>query len=128
MLIFLEVPSKVHLSNLSTPKACILLCRPSARGTQDTNSSDLISFNYRCWIANPYIHYTVNISYFALVFIFMTGIFTFLTTVVNAKLLRVTDGKRKTFRKQLMMVLSLFLLFGLSWSVAVTNLVALPSH
>ncbi|KAF4101828.1 adhesion G-protein coupled receptor G2-like isoform X2 [Onychostoma macrolepis] len=72
-----------------------------------------------CWIANPYIHYTVNIGYFALVFIFMTGIFiTILTTFVHAKHLRATDGKRKTFRKQLMMVLSLFLLFGLTWSVA----------
>ncbi|XP_058605957.1 adhesion G-protein coupled receptor G2-like [Onychostoma macrolepis] len=72
-----------------------------------------------CWIANPYILYTVNIGYYALVFIFTTGIFiTILTRIVQARRLRATDGKRKTFRKQLMMVLSLFLLFGLTWSVA----------
>ncbi|KAF4101831.1 hypothetical protein G5714_016631 [Onychostoma macrolepis] len=72
-----------------------------------------------CWITNPYIHYTVNIGYYALVFIFTTGIFiTILTRIVQVRRLRATDGKRKTFRKQLMMVLSLFLLFGLTWSVA----------
>ncbi|XP_016329563.1 adhesion G-protein coupled receptor G2-like [Sinocyclocheilus anshuiensis] len=72
-----------------------------------------------CWITNPFIHYAVNIGYYALVFIFTTGIFiTILTRIVQARCLRATDGKRKTFRKQLMMVLSLFLLFGLTWSVA----------
>ncbi|XP_050959308.1 adhesion G-protein coupled receptor G2-like [Labeo rohita] len=71
-----------------------------------------------CWITNPYIHYIVNIGYYALVFIFTTGIFIMIVTkVVQARIIRATDGKRKTFRKQLMMVLSLFLLFGLTWSV-----------
>ncbi len=40
------------------------------------------------------------------------------TKVVQARNIKATDSKRKTFRKQLMMVLSLFLLFGLTWSVA----------
>ncbi len=40
------------------------------------------------------------------------------TKVVQARNIEAVDGKRKTFRKQLMMVLSLFLLFGLTWSVA----------
>ncbi|XP_059411493.1 adhesion G-protein coupled receptor G2-like isoform X3 [Carassius carassius] len=72
-----------------------------------------------CWITNPVILYTVNIGYYTLVFIFTTGIFiTILTRIVQARRLRAIDGKRKTFRKHLMMVLSLFLLFGLTWSVA----------
>uniref|UniRef100_A0A9J7XTI6 Adhesion G-protein coupled receptor G2-like n=1 Tax=Cyprinus carpio carpio TaxID=630221 RepID=A0A9J7XTI6_CYPCA len=72
-----------------------------------------------CWITNSYIHYIVNIGYYALVFVFTTGIFiTILTKIVQARNIKATDGKRKTFRKQLMMVLSLFLLFGLTWSVA----------
>ncbi|XP_043088436.1 adhesion G-protein coupled receptor G2-like [Puntigrus tetrazona] len=72
-----------------------------------------------CWITNPYIHYIVNIGYYALVFIFTTGIFIMIVTkVVQARNIKAVDGKRKTFRKQLMMVLSLFLLFGLTWSVA----------
>ncbi|KAF4101829.1 hypothetical protein G5714_016629 [Onychostoma macrolepis] len=72
-----------------------------------------------CWITNRYIHYTVNIGYYALVFIFTTGIFIMIVTkVVQTRNTKATDGKRKTFRKQLMMVLSLFLLFGLTWSVA----------
>ncbi|XP_026142456.1 adhesion G-protein coupled receptor G2-like [Carassius auratus] len=72
-----------------------------------------------CWITNFYIHYTVNIGYYALVFIFTTGIFIMIVTkVVQARNIKAVDGKRKTFRKQLMMVLSLFLLFGLTWSVA----------
>ncbi|XP_016414722.1 adhesion G-protein coupled receptor G2-like [Sinocyclocheilus rhinocerous] len=72
-----------------------------------------------CWITNPYIHYIVNIGYYALVFVFTTGVFIMIVTkVVQARNIRSTDDKRKTFRKQLMMVLSLFLLFGLTWSVA----------
>ncbi|RXN05599.1 adhesion G- coupled receptor G2-like protein [Labeo rohita] len=72
-----------------------------------------------CWITNPYIHYIVNMGYYSLVFIFTTGIFIMIVTkVVYVRIIRATDDKRKTFRKQLMMVLSLFLLFGLTWSVA----------
>ncbi|XP_077052944.1 adhesion G-protein coupled receptor G2-like [Siphateles boraxobius] len=75
-----------------------------------------------CWITDPIIHYIVNIGYYILVFIFTTGIFiTIFTRVVQARRIRATDGKRKTFRKQLMMVLSLFLLFGLTWAVAFFN-------
>ncbi|RXN35035.1 adhesion G- coupled receptor G2-like protein [Labeo rohita] len=71
-----------------------------------------------CWITNSYIHYIVNIGYYALVFIFTTGIFIIIVTkVVQGRNIKAVDGKRKTFRKQLMMVLSLFLLFGLTWSV-----------
>ncbi|XP_016144899.1 G-protein coupled receptor 56-like [Sinocyclocheilus grahami] len=72
-----------------------------------------------CWTTNPYIHYIVNIGYYALVFVFTTGVFIMIVTkVVQARNIKAVDGKRKTFRKQLMMVLSLFLLFGLTWSVA----------
>ncbi|KTG37725.1 hypothetical protein cypCar_00018335, partial [Cyprinus carpio] len=72
-----------------------------------------------CWTTNPYIHYIVNIGYYALVFVFTTGIFIMIVTkVLQARNLKMVDSKRKTFRKQLMMVLSLFLLFGLTWSVA----------
>ncbi|KAL0169076.1 hypothetical protein M9458_033672, partial [Cirrhinus mrigala] len=57
-----------------------------------------------------------NIGYYALVFIFTAAIFiTILTKVVQARNTKLVDGKRKTFRKQLMMVLSLFLLFGLTY-------------
>ncbi|XP_050959085.1 adhesion G-protein coupled receptor G2-like [Labeo rohita] len=66
-----------------------------------------------CWITDFYIHYLVNISYYALVFILIVII-----AIVQTRNRRAIDGKRKTFRKQLMMVLSLFLLFGLTWSVA----------
>ncbi|XP_039519039.1 adhesion G-protein coupled receptor G2-like [Pimephales promelas] len=72
-----------------------------------------------CWITDLLIHYVVNIGYYILVFIFTTGIFiTIVTRVVQSRRIRATDGKRSTFRKQLMMVLSLFLLFGLTWAVA----------
>ncbi|XP_056107550.1 adhesion G-protein coupled receptor G2-like [Rhinichthys klamathensis goyatoka] len=72
-----------------------------------------------CWITDTLIHYVVNIGYYILVFIFTTGIFiTIFTRVVQSRRIRATDGKRSTFRKQLMMVLSLFLLFGLTWAVA----------
>ncbi|XP_048048073.1 adhesion G-protein coupled receptor G2-like [Megalobrama amblycephala] len=72
-----------------------------------------------CWITDPLIHYIVNIGYYTFVFIFTTGIFIMIVTkIVQARHIRAPDGKRKTFRKQLMMVLSLFLLFGLTWAVA----------
>uniref|UniRef100_A0A9J7Y2X9 Adhesion G-protein coupled receptor G2-like n=1 Tax=Cyprinus carpio carpio TaxID=630221 RepID=A0A9J7Y2X9_CYPCA len=66
-----------------------------------------------CWISNFYIHYIVNISFYALVLIFIIIV----TRIVQTRNMRSTEDKRKTFRKQLMMVLSLFLLFGLTWSV-----------
>ncbi|XP_077052946.1 adhesion G-protein coupled receptor G2-like [Siphateles boraxobius] len=72
-----------------------------------------------CWITDLLIHYIVNIGYYALVFIFTTGIFIMIVTnILQARHIKAADGKRKTFRKQLMMVLSLFLLFGLTWAVA----------
>ncbi|XP_026140998.1 adhesion G-protein coupled receptor G2-like [Carassius auratus] len=72
-----------------------------------------------CWITNSYIHYIVNIGYYALVFIFTTGIFIMIVTkIIQSRIIKATEDKRKTFRKHLMMVLSLFLLFGLTWSVA----------
>ncbi|KTF86905.1 hypothetical protein cypCar_00040728 [Cyprinus carpio] len=114
--------------NYNTPRLCVFSAFPApiviaiaSVGEYTTvilkTTSGKIS--RMCWITNPFIHYTVNIGYYALVFIFTTGIFiTILTRIVQARRLRATDGKRKTFRKQLMMVLSLFLLFGLTWSVA----------
>ncbi|KAK9960285.1 hypothetical protein ABG768_010358 [Culter alburnus] len=72
-----------------------------------------------CWITDPLIHYIVNVGYYALVFFFTTGVFIMIVTkIVQARHIKAADGKRKTFRKQLMMVLSLFLLFGLTWAVA----------
>ncbi|XP_039519040.1 adhesion G-protein coupled receptor G6-like [Pimephales promelas] len=72
-----------------------------------------------CWITDPLIHYIVNLGYYALVFIFTTGVFIMIVTkIVQARHIKVADGKSCTFRKQLMMVLSLFLLFGLTWAVA----------
>ncbi|XP_067223042.1 adhesion G-protein coupled receptor G2-like [Chanodichthys erythropterus] len=76
-------------------------------------------FLLRCWITDLVIHYIVNIGYYTLVFIFTTGIFiTICTRIIQTRRRRAADGKKKTFRKQLMMVLSLFLLFGLTWAVA----------
>ncbi|XP_067310872.1 adhesion G-protein coupled receptor G2-like [Pseudorasbora parva] len=72
-----------------------------------------------CWITDNLLHYIVNIGYYALVFIFTTGILIMIVTkIVQARHIKATNGKKKTFRKQLMMVLSLFLLFGLTWGVA----------
>ncbi|XP_073784081.1 adhesion G-protein coupled receptor G1 isoform X2 [Danio rerio] len=72
-----------------------------------------------CWITNPLIHYVLNTGYYIFVFIFTIGIFiTILTRIIQSRRIRATEGKRQTFRKQLMMVLSLFLLFGLTWAVA----------
>ncbi|TRY83551.1 hypothetical protein DNTS_016261 [Danionella cerebrum] len=73
----------------------------------------------RCWIDNIYIHYILNTGYYILIFIFTAGIFiTILTRVVQLGLIQVSEGRRKTFQKQMMLLLSLFLLFGLTWSVA----------
>ncbi|XP_026142495.1 adhesion G-protein coupled receptor G5-like isoform X2 [Carassius auratus] len=82
----------------------------------NTTSGKIIQM---CWTTNPYIHYIVNIGYYALVFIFTAGIFIMIVTkIIQSRIIRSTEDKRKTFRKHLMMVLSLFLLFGLTWSVA----------
>ncbi|XP_056332392.1 adhesion G-protein coupled receptor G5-like [Danio aesculapii] len=73
-----------------------------------------------CWITNPFIHYILNTGYYIFVFIFTIVIFiiTILTRIIQSRDTRAIVGKRQTFRKQLMMVLSLFLLFGLTWAVA----------
>ncbi|XP_067310557.1 adhesion G-protein coupled receptor G6-like [Pseudorasbora parva] len=72
-----------------------------------------------CWITDPFIHYIVNIGYYAFVFIFTTGIFLMIATkIVQAQQIKVSDGRRNKFGKQVLTVLSLFLLFGLTWAVA----------
>ncbi|XDV43807.1 hypothetical protein PO909_012212, partial [Leuciscus waleckii] len=46
-----------------------------------------------CWITDPLIHYIVNIGYYALVFIFTTGIFIMIITkIVQARHIRAPDG------------------------------------
>ncbi|XP_068070592.2 uncharacterized protein isoform X2 [Danio rerio] len=72
-----------------------------------------------CWITDLYIQYIVNIGFYSLVFIFTTFIFIIIVTkIFQSRDIRATEGKRLTFKKQLMMVLSLFFLFGLTWAVA----------
>ncbi|XP_051578790.1 adhesion G-protein coupled receptor G2-like isoform X5 [Myxocyprinus asiaticus] len=72
-----------------------------------------------CWITNPYVHYIVNIGYYALVFIFTTGIFIMMVTkIIQSRNINVGDVKKTTFKKQLTMILSLFFLFGLTWGIA----------
>nr|XP_021326603.1 adhesion G-protein coupled receptor G6-like [Danio rerio] len=72
-----------------------------------------------CWITDLFIQYIVNIGFYSLVFIFTTIIFIIsVTNIFQSRDIRATEGKRLTFRKQLMMVLSLFFLFGLTWAVA----------
>ncbi|XP_068073930.2 adhesion G-protein coupled receptor G2-like [Danio rerio] len=72
-----------------------------------------------CWITDLFIQYIVNIGFYSLVFIFTTIIFIIIVTnIFQSRDIRATEGKRLMFRKQLMMVLSLFLLFGLTWAVA----------
>ncbi|XP_051501828.1 adhesion G-protein coupled receptor G2-like isoform X2 [Myxocyprinus asiaticus] len=84
-----------------------------------------------CWITNPYIHYIVNIGYYALVFIFTTGIFIMMVTkIIQARNIKVGDVKKTTFKKQLTMILSLLFLFGLTWGIAFFSYgpMAIPSY
>ncbi|XP_052001425.1 adhesion G-protein coupled receptor G6-like isoform X2 [Xyrauchen texanus] len=72
-----------------------------------------------CWITNPYVHYIGNIGYYALVFIFTTGIFIMMVRkILQSRNIKVGDVKKTTFKKQLTMILSLFVLLGLTWGIA----------
>ncbi|XP_057200356.1 adhesion G-protein coupled receptor G2-like isoform X1 [Triplophysa rosa] len=72
-----------------------------------------------CWITNHYIHYIVNIGYYSLVFSFTTGVFVMIVTkMIQARNVRVADVKKAALKKRLLMILSLFVLLGLTWAVA----------
>ncbi|XP_073725952.1 uncharacterized protein [Misgurnus anguillicaudatus] len=82
-------------------------------------SIKISSTSQMCWIENIYIHYIVNIGYYSIVFCFTSGIFIMIVTkIIQARNVKVGDVKRLTFKKQMLMILSLFLLFGLTWGVA----------
>ncbi|XP_065105207.1 adhesion G-protein coupled receptor G1 [Paramisgurnus dabryanus] len=82
-------------------------------------SIKISSTSQMCWINNIYIHYIVNIGFYSIVFCFTTGIFIMIVTkIIQARNVKVGDVKRLTFKKQMLMILSLFLLFGLTWGFA----------
>ncbi|KAA0711609.1 Adhesion G-protein coupled receptor G6 [Triplophysa tibetana] len=72
-----------------------------------------------CWITNHYIHYIVNIGYYSLVFSFTAGVFVLIVAkMIQARNMRVGDVKKATLKRRVMMILSLFVLLGLTWAVA----------
>ncbi|XP_056624081.1 adhesion G-protein coupled receptor G2-like isoform X2 [Triplophysa dalaica] len=72
-----------------------------------------------CWITNHNIHYIVNIGYYSLVFSFTAGVFVMIVAkLIQARNMRVGDVKKATLKTRVMMILSLFVLLGLTWAVA----------
>lgn len=73
---------------------------------------------FRCWISNPIIHQAVNISYYAVVFVFTFGI---LITVPQIVRFTPATGKiqhNHSVKKNCFSVLSLLCLLGVTWAFA----------
>ncbi|XP_031436418.1 adhesion G-protein coupled receptor G2-like [Clupea harengus] len=74
---------------------------------------------HMCWITNPMVHYVVNIGYYGVVFLFTLGIFfVIVQRIIMARKLKVQDAKTPSTSKNLMTIMSLFALLGLTWGVA----------
>ncbi|KAK1792974.1 hypothetical protein P4O66_001692 [Electrophorus voltai] len=69
-----------------------------------------------CWITNKYVHYLVNIGYYAIIFIFTTLIFILIAQKITQARFMKADTKVTT--RKLSSILSLFVLLGLTWGVA----------
>ena len=65
------------------------------------------------------VHYVVNIGYYGVVFLFTLGIFfVIVQRIIMARKLKVQDAKTPSTSKNLMTIMSLFALLGLTWGVA----------
>lgn len=73
----------------------------------------------RCWLTDTTVHYVVNIGYYVAVFIFTLGIFVVVVRrILMARKLKVKDAKTPSTSKNLMAIMSLLALLGLTWGVA----------
>ncbi|XP_062379452.1 adhesion G protein-coupled receptor G3-like isoform X2 [Sardina pilchardus] len=72
-----------------------------------------------CWITDTMVHYVVNIGYYAMVFLFTLGIFCVVVQrILMSNKLMVKDAKTPSVSKNLMAIMSLLALLGLTWGVA----------
>lgn len=77
-----------------------------------------VYFYFSCWTTDASIPYAVNMSYFALIFLFNTGIL--ITVSFKIFMLRKADNKTKTVNvcKNVSTVLGLMCLLGTTWGLA----------
>ncbi|KAG5266197.1 hypothetical protein AALO_G00250850 [Alosa alosa] len=72
-----------------------------------------------CWIKDTTVHFVVNIGYYALVFLFTLGIFfVVVQKILMSSKLKVKDAKTPSVSKNIMAIMSLLALLGLTWGVA----------
>ncbi|KAL2098651.1 hypothetical protein ACEWY4_005131 [Coilia grayii] len=72
-----------------------------------------------CWIKDELVHYMVNVGYYAVVFLFSLGIFIVtVQRILAARKMKVKDAKKPSTSKNLMIILSLLVLLGITWGVA----------
>ncbi|XP_076155857.1 adhesion G protein-coupled receptor G3-like isoform X1 [Alosa pseudoharengus] len=72
-----------------------------------------------CWIKDTTVHFVVNIGYYALVFLFTLGIFfVVVQKILMSSKLKVKYAKTPSVSKNLMAIMSLLALLGLTWGVA----------
>ncbi|XP_049319596.1 adhesion G-protein coupled receptor G2 [Astyanax mexicanus] len=82
-----------------------------------TGNYEQIKSYQMCWLTNTYIHYIVNVGYYALIFIFTCAIFIVIVQkITHTRLTK--HGIIKTSSKRTGMIFSLFVLLGLTWGVA----------
>ncbi|KAI4902154.1 hypothetical protein NFI96_018582 [Prochilodus magdalenae] len=77
-----------------------------------------------CWITNIYIHYIINVGYYALIFIFTLVVLIMITRkITKTSIIR-------TKRKKITAIFGLTVLLGLTWGVAFFSYgaMAIPSY
>ncbi|XP_057194931.1 adhesion G-protein coupled receptor G2-like [Triplophysa rosa] len=86
-------------------------------GTKKITLSDANKTNEICWTTEAPIPYAVNISYFAFIFLFNTGIL--ITVSLKIFMLRKADKNSKTVNvcKNVSTVLGLMCLLGITWGL-----------
>ncbi|XP_066499534.1 adhesion G-protein coupled receptor G5 [Hoplias malabaricus] len=82
-----------------------------------------------CWISNIYIHFIVNVGYYALIFIFTSAIFIMvIRKIIQARF--ANNNIVRTSSKKTTAILGLLVLLGLTWGVAFFSYgaMAIPSY
>ncbi|KAK9531313.1 hypothetical protein VZT92_010746 [Zoarces viviparus] len=109
---------KVSVTSWVLPSVVVIVLLIVGKyGKQSVSTSDNEEIVAMCWITDNYVHYIVNIGYYALVFLF-----TFTTFIIILSWLfclkRMGSGVISTNRRSIAIILGLCCMMGITWGFA----------